>query len=173
MGVHALDAEDNLYTLEIRRGRWGTDDIARNVVALVLKHNPELYAGEQGQIHHAVWPVIEKALAKERKYISVDETLVPIQDKETRARPLQGRMERRKHFFSFDEATKPEIYEIAQREMLQFPNGVNDDIVDMLAWAGRLALNISLPNAQMPPRPQGWKEKLQAQLAGSRSYMAA
>lgn len=173
MGVHALDAEDNLYTLEIRRGRWGTDDIARNVVALVLKHNPELYAGEQGQIHHAVWPVIEKALAKERKYISVDETLVPIQDKETRARPLQGRMQRRKHFFSFDEATKPEIYEIAQREMLQFPNGVNDDIVDMLAWAGRLALNISLPNAQTPPRPQGWKEKLQAQLAGSRSYMAA
>lgn len=174
MGVHALDAEDNLYTLEIRRGRWGTYEIADNVLALVEKHNPEIYAGEQGAIHHAVWPVIEQRLAERRKYVSVDETLVPIQDKETRARPLQGRTQRHKHFFSFDESTRPEIYDIAQRELLQFPNGANDDIVDMLAWAGRLALNLPLPKSQMPvARQAGWQEKLKAHAAGSRSHMMA
>src|SRR5690606_20963835 len=119
-GAFALDANDDLYVLEIRRGRWGTLDIARNLAALVVTHDADLYAGEQGQIHHAVWPIVEQELELNRKYVSVDESLVPIQDKETRARPLQGRMQRHKLFFSYDTATRPEIYDIAERELLQF-----------------------------------------------------
>lgn len=173
MGVFALDSNDDLYVLEIRRGRWGTEDITRNVVALVLKHNPEVYAGEQGAIHHAVWPDIRKGLDAERKYISVDETLVPIQDKEVRARPLQGRMQRHKLFFSYDESVRPEIYDITEREMLQFPNGANDDIVDMMAWGGRLAMNLPLPNAQAPPKKaSSWKDKLVTPRTGG-SHMVA
>ena len=122
------------------------------------------YAGEQGQIHHAVWPIIQEALDKEREYVSVDETLVPIQDKEVRARPIQGRAQRHKLFFSFDDQVKPEIYGIAEREMLQFPDGANDDIVDALAWGGRLALNISLPTMKAPPsQKKSWKDKLPGQ----------
>lgn len=160
----ALDSNDDLYVLGIDRGRWGTRQIAEHVLAMVKKYKPELYAGEQGQIHHAVWPIIQEALDKEREYVSVDETLVPIQDKEVRARPIQGRAQRHKLFFSFDDQVKPEIYDIAEREMLQFPDGVNDDIVDALAWGGRLALNISLPTMKAPPsQKKSWKDKLPGQ----------
>lgn len=173
-GVFALDANDDLYVLEIRRGRWGTLQIAQTIADMVEAHGVELYAGEQGQLHHAVWPIVERELAARRKYVSVDETLVPIQDKETRARPLQGRMQRHKLFFSYDERNRPEIYDIAEREMLQFPNGVNDDIVDMLAWGGRLALNVSLPYTKpMGRQNKSWKDELNEELRGSRSYMAA
>lgn len=165
MGVHALDANDDMYTLEVRRGRWGTKEIVDNVVAMVERHRPEIYAGEQGQIHAAVWPLIQEALDKKRLYLTVDDTLVPIQDKETRARPLQGRTQRHKHFFSFDSAARPEIFDIAEREMLQFPNGVHDDIVDMLSWAARLALNISLPTEAPAAKKTGWKDKLTAKTA--------
>lgn len=174
-GVFALDSNDDLYCLEIRRGRWGTADIVANVTAMVMAHKVEIYAGEQGAIHHAVWPLIanELALPHNRKYVSVDESLTPIQDKETRARPLQGRMQRHKLFFSFDNATRPEIYDITEREMLQFPNGAHDDIVDMLAWAGRLALNISLPSSQrVPARQKSWTDKLRGG-SESRDFMAA
>ena len=170
MGVHALDANDDLYTLEIRRGRWGTYEIAENVVQLVEKHKPEVYAGEQGQIHAAVWPVVQKALDERRLYLSVDETLVPIQDKETRARPLQGRVQRHKLFLSHDSGTRPEIYDITEREMLQFPNGVHDDIVDMLAWAARLSLNLALPASRAPPKRQGWQDKLESHTRGKTSH---
>lgn len=173
MGVHALDWNDDLYTLEIRRGRWGTTEIADNVVAMVERHHPELYAGEQGQIHAAVWPVVQAELDKKRLYLTVDDTLVPIQDKETRARPLQGRMQRHKHFFSFDGTTPPEIYDVTEREMLQFPNGVHDDIVDMLSWAGRLALNISLPASAAPQRKKSWKDKLLSSARNTRNAMAS
>lgn len=173
MGVFALDSNDDLYELEVRRGRWGTHDIARNVVAMVEKHRPEVYAGERGAIHEAVWPVIEKELAAKRLYVSVDETLVPIQDKETRARPLQGRMQRGKFFISYDEASRPEVLDVAEREMLQFPNGAHDDCVDMRAWAGRLALNISLPTSKAPPKRASWQDKLVAQAGGGSDFMAA
>lgn len=171
--VFALDANDDLYVLEIRRGRWGTLQIAENVLALVERHKPELYAGEQGSIHHAVWPIVVKALDEKRLYVSVDESLVPIQDKEVRARPLQGRTQRHKLFFSYDEQTRPDIYDITEREMLQFPNGRNDDIVDALAWGGRLALNISLPTMKAPPKRSSWKDRLNAHAnAGDYSHMA-
>lgn len=174
MGVFALDHADNLYELEIRRGRMKTYDIAENIVALVEKYKPEVYAGEQGAIHHAVWPVVEKALKEKRLYVSVDETLVPIQDKETRARPLQGRMQRGKFYMSYDEASKPEVLDVAEREMLQFPNGANDDCVDMRAWAARLALNLALPQMRAPPKRESFQDKLNAMVSGgNHDFMAA
>lgn len=173
LAVFALDSNDDLYVLEIRRGRWGTLEIAQNAAALAERHKVEVYAGEQGAIHHAVWPIIKQELDKKRIYPSVDDSLTPIQDKETRARPLQGRMQRRKLFFSHDERDKPEIYDIAEREMLQFPNAANDDIVDALAWGARLALNLSLPTTKAPPRPKSWKDDLDATITGASNFMAA
>lgn len=174
MGIFALDSADNLWVLDIRRGRWGTHEISQNAVSLVKLWKPEVYAGERGQIHMAVWPVIEKELAKERLYISVDESLVPIQDKETRARPLQARMQQKKLIFSYDGHTKPEIYESTERELLQFPNGAHDDITDCLAWGARLALNTSLPRMKAPPPKKGWEDTLRATagIAGT-SHMAS
>lgn len=173
-GAFALDANDDLYLLEVRRGRWGTVEIADNVAALVVAHKAELYAGEQGAIHMAVWPEIERRLAESRTYVSVDETLVPIQDKEVRARPLQGRVQRHKLFFSYDAGERPAIYDTTEKELLQFPNGVNDDIVDMIAWGARLALNISLPNAQkVPDRQKSWKDKLTTAATTAANHMAA
>lgn len=174
MGIFALDSADNLWVLDIRRGRWGTHDIAQQVVSLVKLWKPEVYAGERGQLHMAVWPVIEKELAKERLYVSVDETLVPIQDKETRARPLQGRMQQRKLLFSYDGHTKPEIYESTERELLQFPNGAHDDIVDCLAWGARLSLQVSLPRSKAPPAKKSWEDTLRATArAAGTSHMAS
>lgn len=172
MGVYALTAQDDLYCLELRRGRWGTFEISKNAVELVEKYKPEIYAGERGQIHEAVWPVIKKDLDAKRLYISVDESLVPMQDKEVRARPLQGRMQRKKFIFSYDSSTRPEVYDVCEREMLQFPNGTHDDCVDTNAWAARLALNISLPRSQEPPKKlTSWKDQLTS--SPTSDYMAA
>jgi phage terminase large subunit-like protein len=173
MGVFALDSEDNLYVLEIRRGRWKTRQIAENVVAMVERHKPEVYAGEQGAIHLAVWDIIKEELEKKRLYISVDETLVPIQDKEVRARPLQNRTQRQKLIFSYDDSVRPEVYDIVEREMLQFPQGTNDDCVDCLAWAARLAQNLSLPTSKAPPKRASWKDKLETLGREPSSFMAA
>lgn len=161
LGTFALDWDDNLWLLEMRRGRWGTFDIVKNAAELISIYKPEVYAGEQGQIHAAVWPVLEKELESRRLFISTDNTLVPINDKEVRARPLQARMQRRKFIFGVPGADKPDVYDVVEREMLQFPNAKFDDCVDCCAWAARLAMNLTLPKQPFAHKPmEGWKTKL-------------
>lgn len=143
-GAFALDSNKNLYVLEIIRGRWGTHELVKRISDFVEKYNPEVYAGERGAIYEAIWPLVRAELARRNKYISIDETLVPIVDKEVRARPLQGRAQMHTLFFSQD-PTSPDMYDEAVRELLRFPNGRHDDIVDMLAWGARLASTLSPP----------------------------
>jgi phage terminase large subunit-like protein len=171
VGVFALDSEDNIYVLQLRRGRWGASEIVDNVVSLAARYKPEVYAGEQGQIHAAVWPLIEAGLTKERLFMSVDQTLIPGTDKEVRARPMQARTQRRKLFLSYDTSDRPQVYDQLEKEMLQFPNGTHDDTVDCVAWACRAAQNISLPRMQQPPRQSSWRDKLRVS-SSPRSFMA-
>lgn len=172
LGVFALDSEDNIFILEMRRGRWGTHDIASNIVALVERYRPSVYAGEQGQIHSAVWPVVEVELLKRRLFVSVDDSLTPTTDKEVRARPMQARTQRRKLLFSHDTVDRPEVYDIVEKEMLQFPNGTHDDTVDCIAWACRLAMNIALPRARSIPKKKSWMDELRVTTETNRSFMA-
>lgn len=167
LGVYALDSEDNLWVLDKRRGRWGTFEIAQQIVSLAKMYKPHVYAGEQGQIHYSVWPVVEKELRKERIFIAVNDKLVPTNDKEVRARPLQARMQQRKVYYSFNTQTRPEIYDINEREFLQFPNGVHDDMVDCDAWAAHLALHIKPPQMKAPPKQKSWKDQLPALVRSS------
>ena len=172
-GVFALDSTDTLHLLDIRRGRWGTFEIVKNLADMVEQHKVEVFAGEQGALHEAIWPLLDRELRERRLFVSVDDSLRPIQDKQVRARPLQGRMQRRKLVFSFDSHTKPEIYDIVERELLQFPNGKHDDILDMLAWGGRLALNIALPNSQAPVvHRESWRDTLVDHTAAESGFMA-
>lgn len=172
LGVFALDADDNLYLIDMRRGRWGTFDIVRNIMALVEMYKPEVYAGEQGQIHEAVWPQVEIELLSKRIPLSVDDTLTPTTDKEVRARPMQARAQRRRLFFSHNSVDRPAEYEVLEKEMLQFPKGVNDDTVDCVAWACRLALNLPLPKLRAPPKLKSWRDELRVSPGSSNSYMA-
>lgn len=160
-GAWALDHNDDLYLLDVVRGRWGTMAIIEQIVGLVLKWDPEVFAGERGQIYEAIWPILRQELDKLRRYLAFDESLLPVQDKEVRARPLQGRVQRHKVIFSYDTTVRPEIYDDVEKELLRFPNGTNDDIVDMMSWAARLVSKLALPNSPLPKgRPaSSWKDR--------------
>ena len=63
-------------------------------------------------------------------------------------------------------------------EMLQFPAGRNDDIVDAIGWGARLSLAMEPPkeveDAQSRTRDKSWKSKLwQFTGNGKRSFMGA
>jgi len=157
----ALDWDNNLFVIGMRRGRWGTYEIARQIVEMVRTYKPEVYAGEQGQIHYAVWPVAQTALDAAKLSVSVDETLVPVTEKEVRARPLQARTQLHRLFFSYDDLAIPDEYVEAEKEMLRFPNGQFDDTVDSLSWGARLALNLSLPARPITtPKIKSWRDEL-------------
>jgi hypothetical protein len=174
MGVHALMPNNERVTLAIRRGRWQTFKLAKTAVELIKEWKPDIYAGEQGQLHAAIWPVIKAELEKEELFISVNEDLAPVQDKEARARPLQAMMQMGKWVFGFANDPKSPPVETVERELLRFPTGTHDDIVDMLAWAARLSQTLT-PNAEaQPPVMPSWRDELEQMVAGGDgSFMAA
>lgn len=171
-GAFALSDTDDLYLLDVVRGRWNSQEITSAIIGLVEKWNPEVFAGERGQIYEAIWPDLRKQLDAKRLYLPFDESLVPMQDKEVRARPLQGRTQRHRLIFSYSDAVRPEIYDEVEKELLRFPNGTHDDIVDMLAWGARLSMNLSLPSsAAAPPKLKSWKDVISG--TSNTTHMAA
>ena len=47
-----------------------------------------------------------------------------------------------------------------KKELLRFPAGAHDDIVDALAWATTLAVGSTPPKKAEPKKPKSWKDKL-------------
>lgn len=159
--VGILTASDDLYVVDVRRGRWQSLELVSQIVDVIRTYKPEIFAGERGQIYAAIWPMVLAELDKHRLYVNFDESLVPIQDKEARARPLQNRMQRHRLHFSYEDSVRPAMYDDVERELLRFPTGTSDDIVDALAWLARLAMNVSLPvDIPHTSKLKSWKDKL-------------
>lgn len=136
--VGGLDADDNLWVLDLIRGRWGdTHQIATLILDTGLRYNCVLTGVEKGQLELALKPHLERVMKERRAYLPLAEgesALRPITDKVVRARPLQGRMQQGMVVFPQDQPWVDTI----KTELLRFPAGTHDDIVDALSWLARL-----------------------------------
>ena len=96
------------------------------------------------------------------------ETLKPLSDKLTRARALQGRMQQNRVYFLEDAPWLPQ----AEQELLRFPAGAHDDVVDAMAWAVRLCMDKAPPRPPDPPQMPSWKDKLEVSGKGGSHLVA-
>ncbi len=166
--VGALHYTGNLYVVDMIRARMGTMQIIDAMVAMARKWPLLQRMGfEDGQIKKTMQPLIEAAIQKEKLLFSLDETLKPVTDKLVRARPLQQKMQMGQVHFPVGQ---PWVAK-AQEEMLRFPSGVHDDVVDALAWLVRMALTMTAPvpkGFKNKPR-KSWKDQLPAAAGANRA----
>jgi predicted phage terminase large subunit-like protein len=174
--VGALHMNGDLYVVDMIRARFNTLQIIDALVGLARKWPLMQRAGlEDGQIKKTMQPILERAIQKEKLLFSLDETLKPVTDKLVRARPLQQKMQMGQVYFPVGQ---PWVSK-AQAEMLRFPSGVHDDVVDSLAWLVRMSFNISAPvpaGYKDPAQRKSWKDKLKKHSVGSahgHNYMTA
>ncbi len=167
------DASDNVYVLDIARFKGDTFQIVEAMLdaALLWGTIPGtgyMLGAEDGQIWRAIEPVLKKRM-EERRLFPPYEVLRPMTDKMARARPLQGRMQQGR--VVFPEAA-PWLAQ-AQQELLRFPAGAHDDVVDALAWAMHLCLSQAAPQVAAPAPLPSWRDKLGTMLNHVGSHMAA
>ena len=168
------DENDDLFVMDVYRFKGDTFEIVEAMLDIATRWSAMpgvsyMLGAEDGQIWRTLEPMLKKRMAERRLYPAL-EVLRPLTDKMARARPLQGRMQQGKVIF-------PKLAPwlgTAEQEMLRFPAGAHDDIVDALSWAVQLCIGKEPPKLNPHRQPSSWKDKLDALLYGSGgSHMSA
>lgn len=156
--VVGFDAERNLYVLDRYYGRMGAQEIVTRMVESQQRWTPDLHWMEKEKVQMALGPFIELAMNEAGLHDFVVEPLPPgRRDKESRARPLQGMIQRRKVFLPRTAEWTPSMV----AELLRFPKGKHDDQVDALAYAALNVNDVTIP-ARDPKdeKPKSWRDTL-------------
>lgn len=166
------DETDTLYVMEIFRMKGDSFQIVEAMLDTAMRWGSVpttgyLIGAEDGQIWRAIEPLLKKRMSERRQYPPY-EVLRPMTDKLARARPLQGRMQQGRVVFPEGASWLPQ----AEQELLRFPAGAHDDVVDALAWATQLCMGKEPPRLAVPPPLPSWRDKLNI-FGGGAGHMAA
>jgi predicted phage terminase large subunit-like protein len=157
MGVVGVDLDDNIWVLpDLVWRQLDAEQQVEGMLDLMQRHKPLLWTAERGHISLSLGPFLRKRMNEEKTYISIDER-VPSKDKQTRAQAIAGRWAMGKVFL-------PKFapwYEDAIDQLLNFPNGANDDFVDFLALIGLSLDTLHRPNNAQPAVRQAQSGSIQ------------
>tara|TARA_R110000737_G_scaffold44929_2_gene65144 strand:- start:761 stop:2887 length:2127 start_codon:yes stop_codon:yes gene_type:complete len=165
--VVGIDREQNIWVLDVIRGRWNALGLIDRLFGIQEKYNPELFGIETGQIELTLEPFIMKAEQERGLSLRYEKLKTRGVDKGTRARPIQGRMEQGKVYFPTVESV-PWMSSL-QNELLKFPLGKNDDQVDSLSWIGQMIMLFGIRNEKKVKPKKSWKDKLKQYGGGNSS----
>lgn len=151
-----FDRDENIYILDIERGRWGASDLVDKILNSYTLWKPSIVGIEKGHIEMSIGPFLRKRIQEQRLFSMFVEPLsVGRRDKQARARSIQGRIQQGKVFFPKDLKGETLI-----AEMLRFPNGAHDDQVDALAWIGLMLEEYNVVRDAKQAAPKSWKDRL-------------
>jgi predicted phage terminase large subunit-like protein len=155
------DPQDNLFLAEMERFKGDSFQIVETILDQAQRwmnyYGASFLLGiEDSNIWKAIKPLYNKR-SQERRIYPAMETLKPLTDKIARARPLQGRMQQRKLYLPEGASYRF----VVQSELLRFPAGAHDDIVDALAWAVQLSVGKAPPRLPTPKKLISWKDNIE------------
>jgi predicted phage terminase large subunit-like protein len=153
--VVGVDPEGNMYLLDMWRKQASSDVWVEAFCSLVKQYKPREWAEEQGQIRSGVGPYIDR-MQRERAAYVYRRDFPTRGDKAIRAQSIRGRMA--SHGLYVPKTA--EWYADLRSELLAFPAGKHDDIVDALGLVGQLLNEISkgepIKAAEKPKNPSGY-----------------
>lgn len=141
-----MDPDRNIYILDCRRGRWGVDELIDNIFDVSRIWTPVEMGLETVMFQKALlWP-IKEAMRREQHFIRITE-LRPSSKitKEARITALH-------EYFANGSLWLRENMTELQKELLEFPVGAHDDMIDALAYVIQL-LKPATANTQVNNNP--------------------
>lgn len=139
------------FVEHVRKGRWDSKEIIDNLFEVSEMFDVAVWYMERGAIQKSIGPFLNDEMVKRNNYLNVVEML-PSTDKESRAKPIQGRM--RSGGIKFDQ--NAEWYQDLEMEMLRFPRGTHDDQVDALSMIGQNLHNLITPLTAEEEEAEEW-----------------
>ncbi len=156
IGICGVDTDDNLYVAPHDAwvsGQTTTDVWIDALLDLAGELRPDVFISEKGVIKNAVEPFIEKR-SHERRIYPYIEWLPHIGDKAANARAFQGRASMGKVYLPNNDLGHRIL-----NQLLAFPAGKYDDIVDVLGLTGRYLQEMrtgAIPKPEPKPERDLW-----------------
>lgn len=132
LGIFGVDFDGDIWILDWWFGQTDAETWIEEQCRLILAHSPMTWFGEAGPIRRSVEPYLKKRMEVRKAYCNL-EWLPSIHDKATRARGIQALASMGKVKIP---KNKPWINHV-MTQILQFPAGRQDDVVDVLSLIGR------------------------------------
>lgn len=136
-----------------------TKEVAEAMLAMNQRRRPLVWWAEKGMISKSIGPFLRDLMQEQQNYINIEE-VVPMKAKEVRAQSIRGRMAMGMVRFPRFATWWPN----AKHELLSFPRGKNDDLVDALAHLGMGIDRMTAPSRRKPepdvPSDQSFKPTL-------------
>jgi predicted phage terminase large subunit-like protein len=138
--VVGLDEDENLWVQpDAIWGRYPTDQVVERMIDLMALYKPLHWWAERGHITKSIGPFLRKRMLERGTFCSIYE-MTPVADKLSRSQSILGRIAMGKVFWPAHATWWME----AQKELLQFPYGARDDLVDTISYIG-LGLSLQQP----------------------------
>lgn len=131
------------------RGQASSDQWVEAFCDLVERWKPIGWAEENGQIRAGVGPFLDRRMRERRAYVARQQ--FPTRgDKAVRAQSIRGRMALEGLHLQADAPWRADF----EAELMSFPAGKHDDIVDALGLAGQLLdqMTVAKPSPYGPDR---------------------
>jgi predicted phage terminase large subunit-like protein len=129
--VGGMCSRGNIWLLDCFWGRVPSNVATEQILDMIVTWRPILWWAEDGHITKSIGPFLQKR-ALERNVPVPIETVTPVKTKEQRAQSAKGLMAMKRVLFP---RGVPWVQH-ARHELLQFPNGANDDFVDAISLLG-------------------------------------
>lgn len=138
--VAGMAHDGALLIVDVIRERIDSKELVQWMFDVQKKYQPDMFIVEDGVIRKSFGPFLKEEMLKdEQPFINIHAE-VPLKDKVSRARAIQGRMRQGAVRFDHKATWWPSFME----ELMRFDRGEYDDQVDALSWIG-LVLNKTLP----------------------------
>ena len=148
-GVVGIDDIGRPWLVDLWREQTTADKWITPVLDFMEKYKPVRWLEEKGQIINSVGPFLLKEQMA-RKIYTIREQFNSSKDKATRARSFQGYM----GYYGLWLPSGAIWASKVESEVLKFPAGAHDDIVDVLSLVGRAVAGLETGAVvQVPDRP--------------------
>lgn len=151
--IVGISADGRMFLLDLWRQQASSDVWVEAFCSLVRKWKPIGWAEETGQIKSGVGPFLVKRMIETDAMVA-REQFATRGDKAVRAQSIRGRMAMQGLYVPSDAPWLADLI----AEMMTFPVGVHDDMVDALGLAGQLIDRMAMgtkPKAKAAEPPLG------------------
>lgn len=151
--VAGMDPQWNVYVLDYLRGKWSPSEIVDNIFDMQSRWKPNMVGMETNGFQRTLKFAVEDEMRRRKQYFGVDEIKNgPERSKENRIKSLEPFYRQGKVFHALWMKGKD-----FETELLTFPKGRHDDIIDALAMCLPMLSPGSVQSSFSVP-PGSWED---------------